>query len=61
MHNRGGGNYVGGNFMDLVNFPHLKELKLHVTTLRGDIRDIRDHDFYSQRWKSRPPKDRLRW
>jgi len=38
--------YVEGNFMDLADFPHLKELNLDDTTaVRGDIRDIRDINF----------------
>ena len=37
--------YVEGNFMDLADFPHLKELNLDETAVRGDIRDIRDIDF----------------
>jgi hypothetical protein len=36
---------VRGNFMDLADFPHLKELNLDATAVRGDIRDIRDIDF----------------
>jgi hypothetical protein len=38
---------VEGNFMDLANFPHLKELNLEDTTIAGDIRDIGEHDFSS--------------
>ena len=34
-----------GNFMDLADFPHLKELNLLSTAVTGDIRDIRGHDF----------------
>ena len=37
---------VEGNFMDLADFPHLKELNFNNTfDVRGDIRDIRDIDF----------------
>jgi len=37
---------VEGDFMDLADFPHLKELIVTGTNLRGDIRDIIDgHDF----------------
>jgi hypothetical protein len=36
---------VEGNFMDLADFPHLKELNLDYTAVRGDIRDIRVIDF----------------
>jgi hypothetical protein len=36
---------VKGNFMDLADFPHLKELNLDDTAVRGDIRDIGEHDF----------------
>jgi hypothetical protein len=38
---------VGGNFMDLADFPHLKELYLEDTTVTGDIRDIGENDFSS--------------
>jgi hypothetical protein len=37
--------YVEGNFMDLADFPHLKELDLRWTNVTGDIRDIRENDF----------------
>jgi hypothetical protein len=57
-------NYSGnieGNFMDLADFPHLKELVLddfkssgfiheideHVHPIKGDIRDIGENDFTS--------------
>jgi hypothetical protein len=36
---------IEGNFMDLADFPQLKELNLLGTVVRGDIRDIRDIDF----------------
>jgi hypothetical protein len=36
---------VEGNFMDLADFPHLKELNLDGTAVRGDIRDIGKNDF----------------
>ena len=36
---------VEGNFIDLADFPHLKELNLDDTAVRGDIRDISEHDF----------------
>jgi len=36
---------VRGNFMDLADFPHLKELDLRGTNVTGDIRDIKCHDF----------------
>jgi hypothetical protein len=36
---------VEGHFMDLADFPHLKELIVTGTNLRGDIRDIRGHNF----------------
>jgi len=37
---------IEGNFMDLANFPRLKELDLRRTAfLTGDIRHIRGHDF----------------
>ena len=35
---------VEGNFMDLADFPHLKELNLH-GTVTGDIEDIGEGDF----------------
>jgi hypothetical protein len=38
---------VMGNFMDLADFPHLKELDLSGTAVRGDIRDIGEKDFPS--------------
>ncbi len=37
--------YVEGNFMDLADFPHLKELNLYATNVTGDIRDIGENDF----------------
>ena len=39
------GPLVKGNFMDLADFPHLRELNLDDTGVRGDIRDIGEHDF----------------
>eukprot|EP00984_Skeletonema_dohrnii_P029105 scaffold19455_cov67-Skeletonema_dohrnii-CCMP3373.AAC.2 len=36
---------VQGNFMDLADFPRLKELNLDETELSGDIRDIGKQDF----------------
>ncbi len=36
---------VEGNFIDLADFPNLKELYLEDTLVRGDIRDIGEHDF----------------
>jgi hypothetical protein len=36
---------VGGNFMDLADFPHMKELNLRSTSVTGDIRDMRENDF----------------
>ena len=38
---------VEGNFMDLADFPHLKELNMFYTAVTGDIRDIGDNDFSS--------------
>jgi hypothetical protein len=38
---------VEGNFMDLADFPHLKELVLDDTAVTGDIRDIGENDFLS--------------
>jgi hypothetical protein len=42
-----GGYHVEGNFMDLADFPHLRELNLRRTAVTGDIRDIGDNDFSS--------------
>jgi hypothetical protein len=36
---------VEGNFMDLADFPNLKELDLDDTAVTGDIRDIGENDF----------------
>eukprot|EP00985_Skeletonema_marinoi_P004287 scaffold1879_cov97-Skeletonema_marinoi.AAC.2 len=36
---------VRGNFMELADFPHLKNLYLFDTPVTGDIRDIRANDF----------------
>jgi hypothetical protein len=38
---------VEGNFMDLADFPHLEELNLLYTEVKGDIRDIGENDFSS--------------
>jgi hypothetical protein len=38
---------VEGNFMDLADFPQLKELNLYDTAVTGDIRDIGENDFSS--------------
>jgi hypothetical protein len=38
---------VEGNFMDLADFPHLRELNLLGTAVTGDIRDIGENDFSS--------------
>ncbi len=38
---------VEGNFMDLADFPRLKEVKLGETAVTGDIRDIGSDDFSS--------------
>jgi hypothetical protein len=38
---------VEGNFMDLADFPHLKELELEDTAVAGDIRDIGENHFSS--------------
>eukprot|EP00984_Skeletonema_dohrnii_P005677 scaffold2002_cov116-Skeletonema_dohrnii-CCMP3373.AAC.3 len=37
--------HIRGNFMDLADFPLLKELDLFRTGVTGDIRNIREHDF----------------
>jgi hypothetical protein len=36
---------VEGNFMDMADFPRLKELDLRDTAVTGDIRDIGENDF----------------
>ena len=36
---------IRGNFIDLADFPCLKELDLDCTTVTGHIGDIRGHDF----------------
>ncbi len=36
---------ISGNFMDLADFPCLRELNLRCTAVTGDIRDISEHDF----------------
>ena len=38
---------VMGNFMDLADFPHLKELNILGTAVIGDIWDISEQDFKS--------------
>ncbi len=38
---------VEGNFMDLADFPHLKQLDLEGTAVTGDIQDICVNDFSS--------------
>ena len=38
---------VEGSFMDLADFPRLKELDLYETPVTGDIRDIGENDFSS--------------
>jgi hypothetical protein len=38
---------VEGNLMDLADFPHLKELNLAWSAVKGDIRDIGENDFSS--------------
>ncbi len=39
--------HIAGNFMDLADFPHLKDLRLDMTAVTGDIRDIGANDFSS--------------
>jgi len=36
---------IRGNFMDLADFPHLKDLNLYDTSISGDIRGIGKNDF----------------
>jgi hypothetical protein len=38
---------VEGNFMDVADFPRLKELNLRWTAVTGDIRDISENNFSS--------------
>jgi hypothetical protein len=38
---------IEGNFMDLADFPHLRELNLELTAVKGDIRDIGVNGFLS--------------
>ena len=38
-------NAIVGNFMDLAEFPHLKELDLFRTAVTGDVREIGERDF----------------
>ena len=40
-----GSSNIRGNFMDLADFPHLRELSLYYTEVTGDIRDISGSDF----------------
>ena len=44
---RSGCTHIRGNIMDLADFPRLKELDLHGTSVPGDIRDIGSYDFPS--------------
>mmetsp|Transcript_25753 Transcript_25753/g.43680 ORF Transcript_25753/g.43680 Transcript_25753/m.43680 type:complete len:420 (+) Transcript_25753:95-1354(+) len=37
--------HIEGNFMDLADFPRLKELNLRETYVTGDIRDVGERDF----------------
>jgi hypothetical protein len=45
---------VEGNFMDLADFPNLKELYLGDTAVTGDIRDIGEDDFSSLEYLDLP-------
>jgi hypothetical protein len=36
---------IRGNFMDLADFPHLKEMNLRWTNVTGDIREVSERDF----------------
>ncbi len=38
---------VEGNFMDLADFPNLKELDFNMLSISGDVRDIGENDFPS--------------
>ena len=49
-------NNVQGNFMDLADFPRLKELDLYETAVTGDIRDIGADDFPSLEFLGHLPK-----
>jgi hypothetical protein len=46
--------HVQGNFMDLADFPHLKELDLVCTNVRGDIREVGERDFLALKSLSLP-------
>eukprot|EP00985_Skeletonema_marinoi_P020648 scaffold12330_cov83-Skeletonema_marinoi.AAC.27 len=37
--------HITGNFMDLADFPRLRELDIFCTNVTGDIRGICEHDF----------------
>lgn len=53
---------IEGNFMDLADFPRLKELNLRKTSVSGDIRDIGERDFLALEVLTIPKgKGRLRW
>ncbi len=45
---------VGGNIMDLSDFPQLKGLRLYKTPVTGDIRDINVIDFPALKWLELP-------
>ncbi len=46
---------VGGNIMELANFPRLEELDLCLcNSVTGDIRDIRECDFPALTWLALP-------
>jgi len=47
-------NNVQGNFMDLADFPRLKDLDLTATAVTGDIRDIGENDFSSLEYLALP-------
>ena len=40
--------HVEGNFMDLADFPHLRDLNLFKTAITGDVREINVNDFQSE-------------
>eukprot|EP00985_Skeletonema_marinoi_P020639 scaffold12330_cov83-Skeletonema_marinoi.AAC.18 len=52
---------VEGNFMDLADFPRLKQLKLLGGTVSGDIRDISRHDFPALEQLSLPRPSVVVW
>jgi hypothetical protein len=46
--------HVGGNFMDLDDFPRLKKLNFRYIAVTGDIQGIGEHDFPTLKYLSLP-------